>query len=53
MRAPRAWGAFRPLQLGPWLTLSSILGMFCCLGKKLGGGGGWGERERKRGKDGW
>ena len=48
MGAPRAWGVFRPLQLGPWLTLSSILGMFCCLGKKLGGVSE-SEREEKTG----
>ena len=28
MRAPRAWGVFRPLQLGPSFTLSSLWEMF-------------------------
>ena len=52
MRAPRAWGVFRPLQLGPWFTLSSLWEMFVVYvisGRKKKRGS---ERERKGGKTG-
>ena len=52
MRAPRAWGVFRPLQLGPWFTLSSLWEMFVVYvisGRKKKKG----ERAREKGgKDG-
>ena len=47
MRAPRAWGVFRPLQLGRWFTLSSLREMFVVYvisGRKKKRGS---ERERK------
>ena len=53
MRAPRAWGVFRPLQLGPWFILSSLWEMFVVYvisgRKKKKGGVSEREREGKTG----
>ena len=56
MRAPRAWGVFRPLQLGPWFTLSSLWEMFVVYvisGRKKKRGSEQRERgERRAGREG-